>query len=109
MVDVRSRDRVAATDGDWPAQFADVIVGAVDYVRQNTTTRAVTAAKAVVYGVVVAVVAFSLLVVSVIGAVRVLDIILPRGVWLAHLLVGLVCTAGGAVLLVMARRAVTPE
>jgi hypothetical protein len=111
MVDVgvRSRDRVAAADDDLPAQLTDIIVGAVDYVRENTTTRALTAAKAVVYGIVVAVMGISLLVVTVILSVRLLDIILPGGVWVADLLIGLVCTAGGAVLLVLARRTVTPE
>jgi hypothetical protein len=86
---------VAARD-DWPAQAADTIVRVVGQVREKTTGPAITASRAVVFGLLAAVlgtvllVAFSmvLLRVTVIGvteALDALDLERPgRAVWIAY-------------------------
>ena len=86
---------VAARD-DWPAQAADTIVRVVGQVRDRTTGPAITAARAVVFGLLaailgtVALVVFSviLLRVTVIGVDALLDVgdldRPGRAVWIAH-------------------------
>jgi len=86
---------VAAHD-DWPAQAADTIVRVVGQVRDKTTGPAITASRAVVFGLLAAVlgsvllVAFSmvLLRVTVIGVSSVLDVSNlerpGRAVWIAY-------------------------
>ena len=99
---------------DWPAQAADQIERWVGVVRDNTTGRAITAARAVVFGVfalfagTVAAIAFA------IAAVRFLVVYLPDGVvgeqhvWVAHALVGLLFAGPGFVLWRRARRPAAP-
>jgi hypothetical protein len=85
-------------EGGWPAQAADKIVDVVDQVRSKTTGPALVAARGVVYGLIVAVLAVVVGVLFVIFAVRLLDELLPSGVWLAYLLLGLLfCLAGALV------------
>jgi hypothetical protein len=86
---------VAARD-DWPAQAADTIVRVVGQVRDKTTGPAITASRAIVFGLLATVlgsvllVAFSmvLLRVTVIGVSSVLDVSNlerpGRAVWIAY-------------------------
>lgn len=115
--DATPPSRYAAGDvrtTDWPMQAADQIERLVGVVRDNTTGKAITAARGLVFGV------FALLagtVVSLffaIAAVRVLVAYLPgdlvgeQHVWLAHALVGLLFTLPGLWLLRRARRPAPP-
>jgi len=90
------------SDGDWAAQAADTVERVVGTVRDNTTTRAVTAARAVVYGLFAAIVGFVMVILLVILAGRFLNIFLPDSLfgddhmWVVYLFVGLVCILGGA-------------
>jgi len=80
----------------WPTQAADTIVGAVDSVRDKTTGPAQTAARALVYGILVAVLGTVVVVLLIIGSVRLLDAIQPWGnVWLPYLELGLVFLIAG--------------
>lgn len=80
---------------DWSVQATDKLVELVDKVKLNTTTKLLTVARAIVYGLVAAVVAIAALVLLVVGLVRLVDVLLPGQVWSAHLLLGvLFCLAG---------------
>lgn len=82
-------------DADWPRQATDQVVKVVDQVRDKTTGPVLDASRWLVYGLVAIAAATVIGVVSLIGTIRLLDVILPRGVWLAYLVLGLVfCTAG---------------
>jgi hypothetical protein len=95
MSDPASPASVAAHD-DWPAQAADTIVRVVGQVRDKTTGPAISASRAVVFGLLAAVLGTVLLVVvcilvlrlTVIGVSSVLDasgLERPgRAVWIAY-------------------------
>lgn len=86
----------ASAPADWPAQATDTIINLVDQVRAKTTGPALTAARGAVYGLIVAVLAVVIGVLFVIFAVRLLDELLPSGVWLPYLLIGAIFTVAGA-------------
>lgn len=88
---------VAEPDGGWPAQAADKIVDVVDQVRSKTTGPALTAARVLVYGLIIAVLGVVVGVLFIIFAVRLLDELLPSGVWLPYLVLGLLFCVAGAV------------
>jgi hypothetical protein len=107
----------AEADRDWPVQAADAIVGAVDRVRVETTARAVVAARAVVFGLVISVLAVISLVSFVVGIVRGTQVLLgaavrlaggelahARAVWISYLLVGAIFLFVGIVLWSTANR-----
>ena len=79
----------------WPAQIADAIVRVVGQVRDRTTGPAITAARAIVYGLVAAVLGTVGLVLSIILAIRILDRYLPGDVWTIYIGLGIVFTAAG--------------
>lgn len=87
-----------ALTGDWPAQAADAVVDLVDTVRDKTVEPLLKVARAVVYGVLIAVVGTMALVLSVIFAIRIIDVYLPGDVWSAYLLLGSIFTVAGFVL-----------
>jgi len=100
----------AQAQDDWPAQAADTIVRVVGQVRDRTTGPAITAARAVVFGLLgailgtVALVIFSVLLtrVTVIGVDALLDatgLERPgRAVWIAHFVDGVLFVLIGLVL-----------
>ena len=90
---------VDVLSGNWPAQAADTIVGAVDTVREKTTGPIQTAARGLVYGIVALVLGTMVAVLLIIGTSRLLDAIQPWGnVWLPYLELGLIfLLAGGLV------------
>lgn len=84
------------TEGDWPDRAADAVVDLVGQVRAKTTGPVLSIARALVYGVGVAILALVVCVLFVIFAIRLLDELLPSGVWLPYLIVGaLFLGAGG--------------
>jgi glycerol uptake facilitator-like aquaporin len=95
---------------DWPAQATDAIVKAVGTAHDKITGPITTAARAVAYGLLVAILGTTVLVLGVIMLLRFLDAYLPDAVfgeehmWAAHLVVGLVLTLFGLFFLVKARR-----
>src|ERR1700687_1794009 len=96
---------------DWTAVAADRIESAVTKVRDTTTTRLVTAARALVYGLVAAVLGVTVLLLLAIAAIRILDVYLAhlhwaglnnppgRSVWGADPLLGGILTLPGLFLL----------
>ncbi len=94
------------TDGDWADQAADTVVRVVDQVREKTTGQVLTAARAIVYGIIGGFAAIVALVVLVIALVRMLDVYLPGEVWSAYLLLGVIFSVFG---LLVWRRRYAPE
>ncbi|MDY7100449.1 MAG: hypothetical protein S0880_04615 [Actinomycetota bacterium] len=80
----------AAIGGDWPSEVTDRIVGVIGTVRSKTTGPAITISRAIVYGLLAAVLAIAALILLVILLVRIVDVYLPGDVWAAHLLLGAV-------------------
>lgn len=81
--------------GDWPAQAADAIVDTVGKIRDRTTVPIMRLARAAVFGVFIGTFVIVLCTLLVIGVIRLLDEILPSGVWLPYLLLGAVVTGSG--------------
>lgn len=92
------------TAEDWPVQAADAIEKAVGAVRDATTGRAITAARALVYGMFALLVASAVLILLAISAVRFVDVYLPDAwvgeehTWVAHTVIGGVFTLVGMVM-----------
>jgi hypothetical protein len=98
--------------GDWPAEAADRIVDLVDNVRDKTTGPIQTIARAVVYGLLAAILALIVSVLLIIGFIRVLDIVvdhfLPWGhIWLPYAVLGAIFAVAGAI--VFRRRRLAPS
>lgn len=83
---------------DWTVQAADAIENAVDAVRGKTTEPVVGVARWIVYGTLVAIVTLVAATVMVIGLIRVLDVVLPRDVWLVYVILGGIFTVAGLLL-----------
>jgi hypothetical protein len=92
------------TGRDWAAQAADTIESVVLTVKDKTTVPLQTAARGLVYGLVLAVVGVIVVVMTVIGAVRVADVWLlgwagrvdgRHRLYIAYLVLGMLCCAGG--------------
>jgi hypothetical protein len=86
--------QIASRDEDWTVQAADRIEGLVTSIRNKTTVPATTAVRGIVYGLLAAFAGATALVLLAIILVRVLNF-LPRGVWVADLIVGMLFTLGG--------------
>ena len=100
-------------DKHWVDQATEAVESLVLTVKEKTTVPATTAARAVVYGLVILALGITALVVLTIASVRFLTVYLPVGrahhhhrVWVAYLIVGLILTLAG--LLLWSRR-VTKE
>lgn len=83
---------------DWHVIATDKIVSTVDTVRVKTSGPAIKISRAVVFGLVGALISLIALIILIIGTVRLLDNVLPMDVWLVYLILGGVFLAGGAFL-----------
>jgi uncharacterized protein YacL len=83
---------------DWPKQVTDRVVDVIDQVRTKTTDQAITAARGIVFGTVVAVLGLLIVVLALVGAFRMLDGYLPFETWAAYLLLGAILTLVGLLL-----------
>ncbi len=94
---------------DWPAQAADAIVSTVGVAHDKITGPVLTLARAVVYGLLAAVLGGIVSVLGVILLLRITNVYLPDSVfgeehmWAAHLIVGLLLSAAGLFLFRKAR------
>ena len=87
----------------WPAQVTERIESVVGTVRDKTTVPALTVARAVVYGVLAAVLGTTLLILLVIGVLRLADAYVPlhpigRRVWIVDAAASAIFLASGAFL-----------
>jgi hypothetical protein len=90
---------------DWPARTADSIERVVTTVRDRTTRPLLVAGRAIVFGVLAAMVGIAAVVLLSITVVRVVVILTDRA-WLAHLILGTLFVIVGFVLLRLRRGAV---
>ncbi len=91
---------------DWTVQVAGQIDSLVDTIRSNTSDRLVRVARMIVYGLLVAVMGTMAVIVLIIGAIRVLDRLLPYEVWLPYLILGAIFLAAG--LFLWSKRSASP-
>lgn len=103
------------TDPNWAPDLADTIERIVGSVRDNATNRAVTAARGVVFGIVIAVASLAALTLLVIVANRLLQQLVQlipgvdygRSVWLSYVIVGGLLLLAG--LFTMTKRFAAPD
>ena len=89
------------TDPNWAADTADTVVRVVGTVREQTTTKAIIAARALVFGVIAAFLGVFILVIAIIMLMRGLQALLDlavtpaRAVYLSYFIVGgILCIVG---------------
>ena len=103
--------RTAAPADDWTVQAADTIESVVGTIRDKTVVPLTTVARALVYGLIAAILGLVALILLTIGALRVVIVYLPgwfadrpgRSVWAADAMVGGIFTLVGLFLLRKAR------
>lgn len=83
---------------DWAAQTADGIERVVASVRAKTADPLEKVARALVYGLIAAIVGLAALVLGAVALVRALDVVLPGEVWSAHALSGGIFVIAGVLL-----------
>lgn len=79
---------MAQDDADWTKDLLDRLDHYIDVVRSNTTDRLVKVARLLVFGVITAILGTMAAIIALIALLRVLDIVLPREVWLPYMLLG---------------------
>jgi hypothetical protein len=105
---------VGAFESDWPAEAADRIVDLVDNVRDKTTGPVQRVARAIVYGLLVAVTGIVVFVLVIIASIRALNVLVdhfwPWGhAWLPYLILGTIFLVAGAIVFRLRRpRVATP-
>jgi hypothetical protein len=87
--------RRSSTGDDWAATAADGIERVVGSVKSKTTEPLDKLARALVYGLVGAIVGVAVAVMGAVALVRLVDILVPGDVWAAHLIVGGIFTVVG--------------
>ena len=87
-------------DGDWTVRAADGIERLVGSIRDKTSLPLTTLARALVFGLLAAVMGVFVAVLVSVMLVRVVDVITGEGnVWIAHLIVGGIFALAGGFLL----------
>jgi hypothetical protein len=86
---------MAQEGADWTKDLLDRLDHYIDVVRSNTTDRLVKVARLVVYGVIAAILGAMAAIVALIAMIRVLDIVLPREVWLPYVVLGAIFLGAG--------------
>ena len=100
MAEPGDASRPATGGTDWTAQAASTIERVVTGIRDKTTVPLTTVARALVYGVLVAVMGITIVVCLTVALIRVVTVWVVDGeVWAAYLAVGGIFTIGGALLL----------
>jgi hypothetical protein len=80
---------------DWTTDLLDRLDHYIDVVRSNTTDRLVKVARLLVFGLIAAILGAMAAVVALIALIRILDVVLPREVWLPYMLLGAIFLALG--------------
>ena len=83
---------------DWTTDLLDRLDHYIDVVRSNTTDRLVKIARLVVYGVIAVILGSMAGIVALIALIRILDVVLPREVWLPYVVLGAIFLVGGVFL-----------
>ena len=86
---------MAQEDADWTKDLLDRLDHYIDVVRSNTTDRLVKVVRVLVFGVITLILGTMAGIIALITLIRVLDIVLPREVWLPYMVLGAIFLAGG--------------
>lgn len=86
---------MAQEDADWTKDLLDRLDHYIDVVRSNTTDRLVKVVRVLVFGVITLILGAMAAIIALIALIRVLDIVLPREVWLPYMVLGAIFLAGG--------------
>lgn len=86
---------MAQDDADWTKDLLDRLDHYIGVVRSNTTDRLVKVARVLVFGVIALILGSMAGIIALIALIRVLDIVLPREVWLPYMVLGAIFLAGG--------------
>jgi len=92
---------------DWSSDLLDRLDHYIDVVRSNTTDRLVKVARLLVYGLIAAILGAMTGIVGLIALIRVLDVVLPREVWLPYVVLGAIFLGLG--LFLWSKKAVPTE
>ena len=79
---------MAQEGSDWTTDLLDRLDHYIEVVRSNTTDRLVKVARLLVYGLIAVIAGAMAGVVALIAVIRILDVVLPREVWLPYVLLG---------------------
>ena len=79
---------MAQDDADWTKDLLDRLDHYIDVVRSNTTDRLVKVARLLVFGVIALILGSMAGIIALITLIRLLDIALPREVWLPYVVLG---------------------
>ena len=80
---------------DWTTDLLDRLDHYIELVRSNTTDRLVRVARLVVFGLIAAIIGSMAGVLALIALIRVLDVVLPREVWLPYVVLGAIFLVAG--------------
>jgi vacuolar-type H+-ATPase subunit I/STV1 len=86
---------MAQEGADWTKDLLDRLDHYIDVVRSNTTDRMVKVARIMVFGVIALILGAMAGIVALIAVIRVLDIVLPREVWLPYVVLGAIFLVAG--------------
>ena len=86
---------MAQEDADWTKDLLDRLDHYIDVVRSNTTDRLVKVVRVLVYGVIALILGSMAGIIALITLIRVLDIVLPREVWLPYMVLGAIFLLAG--------------
>ena len=80
---------------DWTTDILDRLDHYIAVVRSNTTDRLVKVARLVVFGVIALILGSMAGIVALIALIRILDVVLPREVWLPYVVLGAIFLGAG--------------
>jgi hypothetical protein len=86
---------VTPPGADWTTELLDRLDHYIDVVRSNTTDRLVRIARLVVFGLIAVIVGAMAAILGLIAVIRILDVILPREVWLPYVVLGAIFLVAG--------------
>jgi hypothetical protein len=97
-VETQARTQPGPLPEQWPAQATEAIVSVVGTVRDRTTEPAITASRAVVYGLFAAILGIVAAVLAITLVIRLANNYIPGGIWIVYLGLGAIFALGGLVL-----------
>ena len=80
---------------DWTTDLLDRLDHYIELVRSNTTDRVVRIARLLVFGLIAAILGSMAGLLALIALIRILDVVLPREVWLPYVLLGAIFLGAG--------------
>lgn len=80
---------------DWTTDLLDRLDHYIELVRSNTTDRVVRIARLLVFGLIAVILGSMAGLLALIALIRILDVVLPREVWLPYVVLGAIFLGAG--------------